>query len=90
MTGRPFGYLRVRAAFSYFEKNRTPSLFCGIIQSDRKTNRKTGKEPIHHAELEKIWNDAILNRLSHLLANADEQGFRDLYMNCLEDLLLDE
>ena len=23
-------------------------------------------------------------------ANADEQGFRDLYMNCLEDLLLDE
>lgn len=38
----------------------------------------------------KIWNDAILNRLSSLLANADEQGFRDLYMNCLEELLLDE
>ena len=38
----------------------------------------------------KIWNDVILNRLSNLLANADEQGFRDLYMNCLEDLLLKE
>ena len=38
----------------------------------------------------RIWNDAILNRLSHLLSNADEQGFRDLYMNCLEELLLKE
>lgn len=38
----------------------------------------------------RIWNDAILNRLSNLLANADEQGFRDLYMHCLEELLLKE
>lgn len=55
-----------------------------------KEKHKTGKEPNEYVELEKIWNDAILNRLSNLLANADEQGFRDLYMNCLEDLLLKE
>ncbi len=38
----------------------------------------------------RLWNDAILNRLSNLLANSEEQGFRDLYMTCLEDLLLKE
>ena len=38
----------------------------------------------------RLLNDAILNRLSNLLANSEEQGFRDLYMTCLEDLLLKE
>lgn len=38
----------------------------------------------------RVWNDGVLARLSHLLANAEDQGFRDLYMNCLESLLLDE
>lgn len=38
----------------------------------------------------RLWNDAILNRLRNLLANSEEQSFRDLYMTCLEDLLLKE